>query len=120
MIDAPDVPIEPTRSMEAIYDQLRQTLDSSGYVRLVEMCKKAGASNRTIAKMWKLSEATIRRDLATYDAIRSGELYQINGGNSGAASNDASPALKAVLKNLPKLTAAEREVVQKELDILSM
>jgi hypothetical protein len=99
---------------------LVEAVDTNQYCQFLELMKKHGLSNRRIARAMGLSEATIRRDLATYDAIRSGNLNEIYGSDIDAASNDASPPLKAILRNLPKLTAAERDVVRKELDIADM
>jgi|GEM_PF-5919132 hypothetical protein len=115
IVDAPAFgPVDaPTREWRDVVDEL----ESNGYVRLLTMLEKAGASNRAIARLVGMSEATIRRDFATFDAVRSGKFNDINSGDDDTASNDASPPLKAILRNVPKLTAAEREVVRKELDI---
>jgi hypothetical protein len=56
--------------------------------------------------------------LASTDADGSEKANEANGCNADAASNDASVALKAVLKNLPKLTANERYIVRMELELL--
>jgi DeoR/GlpR family transcriptional regulator of sugar metabolism len=98
--------------------ELQELVASVPYARILLKLKDLGASYRVIARKFRVSEATIRRDFATYDAIRSGNFHKLNGRNSGAASNDASPALQAFLKNLPKLTADERYVVRQQLDLL--
>jgi hypothetical protein len=94
------------------------------FAQLIVTAKNAGASNRSVAKALGFSESTFRRmwndATASNDADPPGNLNEANEGNVGAASNDASPPLKAILRNLPRLTAAERDVVRKELDILSM
>jgi hypothetical protein len=115
IVDAPAFgPVDaPTREWRDVVDEL----ESNGYVRLLTMLEKAGASNRAIARLVGMSEATIRRDFATFDAVRSGKFNDINSGDDDTATNDASPPLKAILRNLPKLSAAERDVVRKELDI---
>jgi hypothetical protein len=107
-------------SNEDVVGILNEELDTNQYSQFLNLMKKHGVSNRWLARAVGLSEATIRRDLATFDAIRSGNLNEIYGSDIDAASNDASPPLKAILKNLPKLTAAERDVVRKELDIADM
>jgi hypothetical protein len=109
-----------TMSNEDVVGILNEELDTNQYSQFLNLMKKHGVSNRWLARAVGLSEATIRRDLATFDAIRSGNLNEIYGSDIDAASNDASPALKAILRNLPKLTAAERDVVRKELDIADM
>jgi DNA-binding CsgD family transcriptional regulator len=94
------------------------------WAEIIIRLKELGASNRSIAKFLGWSEPTFRRmwnsaigRTASNDAD-GGE--NPNGSNGARASNDASPALKAVLKNLPKLTANEREVVRMQLDILAL
>jgi hypothetical protein len=87
------------------------------YARILIKLRELGASNRTLGKFVGCSEATVRRMFASNDAGGSENHNEANGHVAGAASNDASPPLKAILKNLPRLTAAERDVVHKELDI---
>jgi hypothetical protein len=115
IVDAPaSGPVDaPAREWRDVVEEL----ESNGYVRLLTMLEKAGASNRAIARLVGMSEATIRRDFATFDAVRSGKFNDINSGDDDTATNDASPPLNAILRNLPKLSAAERDVVRKELDI---
>jgi hypothetical protein len=110
--------------------------------RIKELQPKA--SNRAIAKALGVSDMTVGRDAraanAAPDSKKANENNFAKGTNATNVAPDskkanenkdaagenvppslsASPALKVVLQNLPKLTAAEREVVQKELDILSM
>jgi hypothetical protein len=85
--------------------------------RIIVLARQAGASGRTLAKLFGWSEPTMRRLLASVDADGSEKANEASSGDTDTASNDASPALKAILRNLPKLTAAERDVVRKELDI---
>jgi hypothetical protein len=74
------------------------------YVRFVSVALRKGLSKRQIAKHLGTSEATIRRQIASFDAAALQKPNEINGDNSAAATNVASPALAAVLRNLPKLT----------------
>src|SRR5258706_5182704 len=68
--------------------------------RIIILAKQAGASNRSMAKLFGWSEPTFRR--MWNDAVASNDandLKKASGNNSGdgaVASNDASAALRAV------------------------
>jgi hypothetical protein len=114
----PDCGDAPVLDLDAIADDgLREEMQNSQYARFLFLARRKGVSNRRIAKKLGMSEATIRRDFATYDALTGKIPKEINGGDSPIASNVASPALAAVLRNLPKLTPAEREVARQQIDI---
>jgi hypothetical protein len=117
----PDRGDAPVPDLDAIADDhLREELRNNQWVRFLLLTRKKGVSNRRIAKFCGMSEATIRREFATFDALTRKIPKEINGGYPAAASNVASPALAAVLRNLPKLTPAEREIVSQEIDIQQM
>jgi hypothetical protein len=102
--------LEAIAKLEASPDQKER--DHAAFAKIIILAKDKGTSDRDLAKSLGWSETSFRRLMNIADG-------RAEDGQATAPSNDASPPLEAILRNLPKLTADERELVRKELDILS-